>query len=191
MFPEALKALIGKCNEKELSKDSWAKPIQVLCALFPTNAYIDRLVTIFVERSFSLWKPPMVMIWLQRNVELLSKKVCGEDVKANLANVASLRRTTFHDKAVPTHIKQLDKTDYSDHLHTLPEELLRPMRQQMPNVMNGAADLDNAEVMHIMHDMANQQIQQGHGNGDVNPIVLFFRSLLPWMNAPGQQDPRH
>jgi len=192
LYPEVLAPLVTECNENVAKTPRWKRVFAALSSLYESNPFIDRLVYIYIQRSAILFKPQAVMDWLQTHGELLVNKV--ESKACDTRGMAELRRSLFAQRPLPDNLKNLQKSDYSDYVATLPEEMRRPLARRQQQ------DQHEAEDIFPLFAQLQQQQQADHAqvNGDnviyldgANPLVVFLRSLLPWMTIEPNHDQNH
>jgi hypothetical protein len=55
LYPDALRPLLSKTKDTELNKGVWKSALTTLDTLHKPTNWIEKLITVFVERSHSLW----------------------------------------------------------------------------------------------------------------------------------------
>jgi hypothetical protein len=55
LWPDAVRALLEKAKDTEVNKGVWKTALATLDGLHKPTNYVEKLITVFVERSHSLW----------------------------------------------------------------------------------------------------------------------------------------
>lgn len=166
LFPEVIPELLEKVSDRELEKGVWKHLLISLEGLQSVHPYVNKLATIFAERSASLWSDDDVLQWVQENTaEALSK---WPMVKTALRE---MRQWFFSPKRpVPNHIRMLAKNHYSDEVPSVPDEL---------RVAAERAELKHDQPAPQQGALAAAARQQALPL-DANPLAVMLMSLLPW-----------
>jgi len=177
-FPMVIVPLFKKCGfAQQFTLEG--KTIDLPYDRFFVETYrppsLEHLITIFVDRSYSLWKLPEVIAWLQKNILATMERVKQgdpliaiylEDVKSKYSSSAS---NTF---------RHLLLSDYTDAVNSLPPDVAQNIFQTVYN-----EDVNIPLQTNVVPALTN------------NPLGLFLTSLFPWNpipNAPaGATIPSH
>jgi len=177
----------------------------------------DRIITIFVQRSFKLWAADDVVAWLYDNcVKVMEEEGSGkketsaeeevDDVKSKAEGQAV---STFQPSPALIRYLRCDPSDYEDSFRTLPadanpldEALLGPVMALDPNRRRFLrrnrggrnAEEEELELQRQMMMMQAGGVALGGEMVNIDPdlplLEVFWRSLLPWARVEGVPPPR-
>uniref|UniRef100_A0A6A7G795 Transcription factor 25 n=1 Tax=Hirondellea gigas TaxID=1518452 RepID=A0A6A7G795_9CRUS len=178
LFPEVIRPLISKCNSRLLNTSRLKSILKhrhfVLGKLRrQENSAIKKLVSLFVERSHTVWKADEILEWLIVHCESVINALQSSSI-STYSSFDDFRDSIYSAKT-PNRYAKLDIGDFSDVITTLPpDELPQPIRPQVPF----GIDIDGQSPLEGM-----------------NALAGFLVSLLPWVstgpNANGQQHHQH
>jgi len=165
MFPMVLVPLCKKASLNLVGQD---KKDLTLHPFFSETCprSLTQLVTLFVERNYSLWKGPDIDKWLKDNViQVIQLKESKDPMASNYATVI---KEEYSDSSqnVFNHILL---SEYADTVqNALPPDLIEAIRHGGPQLYNAFHQVPQP----VVHAPTN------------NPIGLFLSSLLPWNPIP-------
>jgi hypothetical protein len=124
------------------------------------------LITLFVERSYLLWKDPKVLSWLKESAIAVKNRVESKDPMVE--NCAVIRQELYGDMTLDESIvRHILLSDYPDSVATLPADAIRQgirIYEELPQPHN-----------------QNQNAPRRIGNVPTNSLLgLFLQSLLPF-----------
>ena len=165
-----------------------------------TNAGVEKIASIFVERNFKLWSGDDVLKWMYGGCQrLVEKNQEGQVSQEHTPSPALLRYTEFDPmdfqdsfRRIPADASPLDPGLMDAALHYTPNRrrFLRMNRAQGGRGDEGGIDLEM---------VGRQQPQTLLGTGrngmdvidpDLPLLEVFWRSLLPWARVDGVLPPR-
>eukprot|EP00808_Paulinella_micropora_P002891 g73719.t1 len=166
LVPEVFTPLLNVVGEREASGEVWRALLPRLLALHTAHPLAEKLAAIYVERSAILWKAKGVLEWLRAMGSRLLTDMHTEAGSLEVTKAKEERAVVYsRDRPVPLPIKQLQKSQYSDHVPQIPAEF---RQQQLP-----AANFPPADPAHAI-DL------QGH------PLRALIMSILPWIQLQVQ-----
>lgn len=123
--PSALAPLLEKCNA--LGTSSWPEIVsREPFASAQASEAVQHLVSIFVERQHTLWKPSPVMAFLHK----ASRRLCERlDEGERVSGGAKVRSAT---ESAAAHYRHLVLSNFSDSVTTIPADVMRVSRAAPP-----------------------------------------------------------
>ncbi|MFS7889525.1 hypothetical protein Hanom_Chr00s000004g01608021 [Helianthus anomalus] len=170
LYPSVVRKLVDKVPLKE---QVWSKIVNH--SYFRKDetgsASLDHLISIYVEKSYLIWRLPELHNFLKDAALLVIEKMDINQSEAR--DWACVRKEAFaSDKNEYSHLMV---SDFSDSTPTIPPEHLQ----------NFMVDPRLVE----MHDNANQEnvggVAVAHPPREVanrNPLAVLFESMLPWVH---------
>ncbi|XP_077993658.1 ribosome quality control complex subunit TCF25-like [Glandiceps talaboti] len=169
-FPSILQPLLDKCSiqpDQTVSKHSF-----YTSAPLSQPAGLQHLVSLYIGRSFSVWKEPEVVTWLESNVLKVLQRV--DDKDPLVEQYAKKRHLRY--QGTPTNIlRHIMLSEIQDANVTLPAELA-----QSPMMSYDPLPPDDNIVSYTRPPRSRLATHPDNG-----PLAAFFRSLLPTYNLRG------
>jgi hypothetical protein len=170
LFPEAVPRLLAACASDRLLQigaegSAAAAKLARMHALTP---YADKLMNVYVERSALLWKP--FAGWLATETLGVLRALAAAP-PGFLAPFAALRSALFSSR-MPRSLAALQKAQYSDEVQRIDPALLM-------GGGGGAADVWERLRFPPLESLGLRPLDMR-----AHPLVLFFRSFLPWNVLP-------
>ena len=198
IFPELLEPLIEKCVDnchsskwQFIFQNDWfaeaAKRRERIIAL-------QKLISVYVDKNSVLWKSPQILDWLYSNALLITTRV--NDSNIDLDGYSKLRISLF-DADKPSKYSRILVSEFSDMISTMPaDELPLPGLPQNiddidienlpPQIRQQMMELQQMQYEQmLLGNDAQAQILQSEELRNANPLFMFFRSMLPWVNVGG------
>jgi len=161
-FPMVLQPLLAKCNVN-ITKGEWA---QLFAAkegsqLWSANVpkILQALISVFVERNFSLWKVDAVQKWLRLNV---TKLLTRNDLTVMCQEAEAIRKREWAEMPNTELYRYLLLSEVPGAISALPQDA-RVFR------MYDALHFDNRDTVSARTS---------------NPLALFLQTLMPWQPVP-------
>lgn len=195
MFPELVLPLLTKFNDKEPGKPKWQGALKGLSSIYSpvpnVAAYVDKLCGIYAERSAALWSDETIGWLLARCESIVADIASGVIASAELIARDQIRVRTF-DCAMPLKLKLLQKSEYSDAVLSVPEEMRRgagrlPLEQELAQLRGMQMQVVNGRLMGLQDgELVEFPMPSEDQMLDLNshPLSAFFRTLLPWVQVP-------
>jgi hypothetical protein len=179
LFPETLRPLLEQGDKTQLSQSSWRNCLPAfdqLCVAYhntsatDTRRFVDKLTIIYTQRCAALWTEGKVASWLQREAQRVATEI-GEH-KLDFKALCDIRAGAYAGRHMPEGIRLAERSDYTDDVPHVPEEF---RRQQAAMAPRGNVNIPPDQRLDL----------------DMNPLMAFFMSLLPWMQPvdPGEGPP--
>ncbi|CAD7700951.1 unnamed protein product [Ostreobium quekettii] len=195
LYPVVVVRLLAKLKEKGVGIDKeWTGLLSknpLSGAGDNSSASLNHLVNIFVERNHLLWKGPRVLAWLKEGCQQAAAACTPGSAPVGTtvpADWCCVRNEAFPPSGTNEY-RHLHLYDFSDDVPQLPAEELR-------EAMGGGRDEIHAAMAGVEQRMAEALEQRDNQRGIVqlteeelrnsNPLLVFLRSLLPWVQ-PGRQ----
>lgn len=180
LFPGVLSPLATKASFKLPHSDSSSENLanHGFFSGWKGPDSLQRLITLYIERNYSLWKDPEVTQWLKRNVVQVVEKVYANDSTVTNAEKFIEENYSENSQNIYHHLLLSEHSDSVD--NALPPDLVEAIR-------HGGGGLQLYEGFQAAR---NPTVHATTGN----PLALFLSTLVPWNpvpNAPpqeGQQD---
>jgi len=134
---------------------------------------LQPLITLFVERNYSIWQTPEVVDWLKVNILVVIKKVeLGNDQMVE--NCAAIIHEEYVSNSNKNYYNHLLVSEYTnDTVNALPADLLELLRREGggPQIYDAFHQNENQPVVHATTS---------------NPLLLFLSTLFSPVvpNAP-------
>lgn len=122
-FPMVVGPLVSKCGANMSARDADGVWEEMLFApLFDVHCppSLRRLVDVFVERHFSLWKAPDALQWLKTQTAAVLRQLEADPSLA--ASYALVRETVLGAPSLYNHIAL---SDFNDTIADIPQDELR------------------------------------------------------------------
>lgn len=137
---------------------------------------LDHLISIYVERSYLVWRLPDLQKLL-RDAATLVIETLKQD-KSEASTWVCARKEAFPSEK--NEYKHLLVSDFSDAVATLPPDNLQNFMVD-PAVMGEAAEHQNQDI--------RLQVRAPRDLADRNAFAVFLESLLPWVDyGPGDNN---
>jgi hypothetical protein len=157
LFPTVIPSLLTKLGVSQLIVTDKGVRHNLfehnLFLITPNLPDLQPLITLYISRNYSLWKLPNVTEWLTETLKLTFVDILNNDPM--LENYRAMISEAYNTKT-DKFLKHYLLSEIGEVLDLLPSHLTR----------NG---LEIYDALEIPADQAN-----------VNPLSLFFRTLLPW-----------
>eukprot|EP01114_Cavostelium_apophysatum_P008342 TRINITY_DN2075_c0_g1_i1.p1 TRINITY_DN2075_c0_g1~~TRINITY_DN2075_c0_g1_i1.p1 ORF type:complete len:604 (+),score=194.27 TRINITY_DN2075_c0_g1_i1:1340-3151(+) len=174
MFPSALAPLVKKAGLSMMEPD--AKGAAKELTLHPFFSAVgppavQHLITLFVERNYTLWKEAEVAQWLKENASIVAKKADARDPMIETCAVVLKEEYSESQKNTYHHLLL---SEYTDHIEALPPDIIEAIRmgQAGPQIYESFQEVRTPTI---------------HARTS-NPLALFLQTLAPWNreipNAP-------
>ncbi|KAI3455754.1 hypothetical protein Pfo_031476 [Paulownia fortunei] len=128
---------------------------------------LDHLISIYVERSYILWRLPDLQKFLYDSallvIEMLEEQ--GSDVK----DWACVRKEAFSSEK--NEYSHLLLSDFSDSMPTMPPDNLQDFMVDQRGGVEHGEQFPNIPENHMLRDVSNR-----------NALAVLFESMLPWIN---------
>eukprot|EP01117_Protostelium_nocturnum_P009821 TRINITY_DN3505_c1_g1_i1.p1 TRINITY_DN3505_c1_g1~~TRINITY_DN3505_c1_g1_i1.p1 ORF type:complete len:644 (-),score=253.48 TRINITY_DN3505_c1_g1_i1:445-2262(-) len=142
---------------------------------FPVNPKnLQQIVTLFVERNFTLWKDPDVVKWLKKNVEAVITRIQKGDVM--VTNFSTILQEEFVNTERDL-FNHLLLSEYTDNLaaNQLPPDVAQALR--------GGGQVEIYQGFHEAQAIRAANAPRIHATTN-NPLALFLQTLIPWNETP-------
>ncbi|XP_062501672.1 ribosome quality control complex subunit TCF25-like isoform X2 [Corticium candelabrum] len=175
MFPSVFTRLLDKCSV-EFNSGVMKHSYFGSSAQSSEPAALNQLISLFIERSHSLWKIPEVLLWLERNARIVCQRVDNQDPLIQRYKTCRVSRYQGTPRNIYRHIIL---SDYRNVLSSLPREIA-----EKPVMMH-----DPLPPLDSVSSYTRPPRQTALGETNQNPLSLFFSSLMPSFNpqAPAAQ----
>jgi len=218
LFPEAIRAIISAIDARKLETKAWREILEVLehpwnslgssniKRFYAENQWIERLVHVYAARTASMWRSDAALEFLQEQAQHVVTKL--KEGAWQPQAIERVRQTLF--TKLPLAVRQLQRSDYTDEVASLPEELNRPQRlERQRQELGGQAIFVEANAMGQRqrprqrqpeddlpqeifyededYDEDDEDEDDDFGteiNRDAGLFRAFVESLLPWRTAP-------
>ncbi|XP_050395527.1 transcription factor 25 [Patella vulgata] len=168
MYPGVLMPMLEKCGITPDLSVTGHTFFQHSAQTSQTES-LKQLITLYVQRTFSCWKEPEVISWLERNVKHVLEKVDSKQPCIEQYKQQRLRRYQGTPRNILRHIIL---SEIKDVTANLPPELANtPVLSYDP-----LPPVDSFET----YQRPGRPTQAQEAS---NPLSLFLRSLLPNFNA--------
>ncbi|ESO95076.1 hypothetical protein LOTGIDRAFT_117499, partial [Lottia gigantea] len=168
MYPGFLMPMVEKCGITPDPTVTGHHFFQYSAQTSQTDS-LKQLTTLYVQRTYSCWKEPEVMEWLEKNVRTVLTLVDNKDSRVVRCKQLRLRRYQGTPRNILRHIILSEIKDVTAHLP--PELANTPMLSYDP-----LPPTDSFET----YQRPGRPTQAQEAS---NPLSLFLRSLLPNFNA--------
>ncbi|KAI5701460.1 hypothetical protein M8J75_009781 [Diaphorina citri] len=169
MFPMVLLPLLEKCA---IQPDSRVQTHAFFAAHSPktTSNSLQQLVSLYVERSYHVWKESELLPWLERNVLLVLDQV---DKGAPCVEEAKQKRQRLYQATIPRSIlRHVVLSDVKNVTAIIPEDSRSPIFSFDP-----LPPLDSVNLYTRPSTNRISVIDNPH------TLSIFFRSFMPTFNV--------
>nr|CAG4635660.1 EOG090X0BCY [Artemia franciscana] len=165
MFPGLLKPLVDKCNiqpDESVFKNNIFGPM----AEYSQPKPLQLLVELYVARSFSAWKQPLVLPFLERNVQIaLNRCKAGDE---------------YHKGSAELRQRRYVGTPRNIYRHILISDLKEALVLVPPTVADGLLMFDPLPPKDSLPNYASNRVSSVSVPADDSSILsVFLRSLMP------------
>ncbi|XP_063441257.1 ribosome quality control complex subunit TCF25-like [Mytilus trossulus] len=167
MFPGFLMPLLDNCSvnpDSEVSSHSFFSPT----AQYSQSDALKQLISLYVGRCHSCWKPPEVLQWLERNVKVVLQRVNDKDP---LMEEYNKKRKTRYQGTPRNILRHILLSEIKDATAALPQDLANTTvvsYDPLPPTDSIAAYESPQRTRRI--------------NQESSTLTNFFRSLMPNFN---------
>ncbi|KAE9534985.1 hypothetical protein AGLY_008277 [Aphis glycines] len=170
MFPGVLMPLLEKCSIQADKRVS-AHPYFTTYATQNQPKSLSYLISMYVTRSYHIWKEVQLLPWLERNVQIVLDRV---DAKDPLVKNMEIMRNTLYSAKPPLNIhRHLLLSDMSDTIAPPAEAVTDPIL-----IMDPFPPTDGTSFYRTSHSTISRTAVENH-----SLFSTFFRSLNPVFQA--------
>ncbi|KAJ0053825.1 hypothetical protein Pint_00712 [Pistacia integerrima] len=176
LHPSVLKKLVAKVPLKD---QAWTNILKH--TYFHSDQTkipsLDHLISIYVERSYIIWRLPDLQKLLRDTAQLVIETL--EDNKSEAKDWACVREEAFPSEK--NEYGHLMVQDFSDSVPTLPPD----------NLQNFVVDARMGEAVHngqFANPLDGDQAPPLRDVANRNPLAVLFESMLPWVNYGDGRD---
>ncbi|PRP79343.1 transcription factor 25-like [Planoprotostelium fungivorum] len=180
LFPMVLSPLAKKAGMSlqkvdpttKLSEDMSKHGYFVDFSVNPTS--LQHLVTLFVERNFTLWRDAEVVRWVKKNMAIVLSAVEKGDVM--VTNYETVLKEEYVKNERDT-FNHLLLSEYTDNIaqDALPADVV--------NAMRGGGQAEIYEGFQAAQAARAANAPRIHATTN-DPLLLFLQTLLPWNETP-------
>lgn len=168
MFPGMLMPLLDKCSIIPDSSISNHHFFSVNIQYSQSDA-LKQLISLYIGRCYSCWKPPDVIQWLEKNVRVVIQRV---DSKDPLVEDYNNKRKTRYQGTPRNILRHIMLSEIKDATAALPPELAHT------TVVSYDPLPPTDSVAAYQRPQRSTRVNQ-----ESNTLANFFRSLLPNFNV--------
>jgi len=187
-FPSTISQLMDVCK---VNLPVSISPFQPVLAPNKSEHELELLITLFIERSNSLWKEPEVLDWWKSCATAAHKIIHSN-------STSSVELEAEYDPTVLKEYDELRKREYarsplSIFRHVLVSDFKKVNSWLPSEISNGAIMMhDPLPPLNSISDYSRPHRPSRQSNDERNPyendsvLTAFLRSLLPWTTEGGQ-----